>query len=255
MKSGNLIGILALIILFCWSAQAAAEDLPRVVRGLGYAADYLAGMYPPAWGVLARLRDPFVETFQMAVVGTTLATFCALPISFLAAKNTSPHTSIWAAARGVINVLRAVPTLLWALIFVALVGLGPLAGILALVCHCTGTLGRYFADAIESIGPKFTATFEAMRLDGASEAQVIWYGILPEVLPLFVGYFCHYFEWSFRAGTVLGLVGAGGIGLELTMSVRMFRRQEALAILIVIVAIVILVDLCGRFLRVRTVAL
>jgi len=139
--------------------------------------------------------------------------------------------------------------MVWALLMVAMVGLGPLAGVVALVIHCTGTLGKYFSEAIESVGPTVVDITDAMRLDGASEIQALYYGLFREVLPLFVGYILYYFEYCLRVGTTLGLVGAGGLGLYLTMTIRMFKRQQTLTIILVVLGMVFAVDFSSYLVR------
>jgi phosphonate transport system permease protein len=144
--------------------------------------------------------------------------------------------------------------MLWAILFVYMVGLGPVAGVFAIVCHCVGTFGKLFSETIEAAGPTTKEVVEAMRIDGAGEGQIILYGILPEIAPSLASYILYYFEWAVRVGTVLGLVGAGGIGLELTMAIRSFKRQESMAILLTILVLVVIIDQISRKLRERLLA-
>jgi len=208
-------------------------------------------MWPPNWGVLPGLWVPLAETLWMGVVSVFLSSVIALPLSFLAAKNTTPNSFACVASRAMINFVRAMPTLLWALLFVAMVGLGPGAGVLALTCHCVGTLGKYFLEAIEAIGPKTIDVLEAMRVDGANEWQAICYGLFPAVAPLFASYVLYYLEWAIRVGTILGVVGAGGLGMKVLASIQLFRRRETAAIIIVILSLVIVVDSLSRFARMK----
>jgi len=240
-----------LLLVFGYAGSGLVDDLPRVISGIPFAADYVAGMWPPDWTILQYVWGPLAETVQMGIVSIALATILALPLAFLGAQNTAPNTAIYFGVRGLINLLRTMPALLWAILFVAMVGLGPLAGVFALVCHCVGALGKYFTESVEVVGLRIGAVLESMRIEGASECQVIWYGLLPEVWPLFVNYILTYFEWSIRVGTTLGLVGAGGIGLQLMMTIRMFKRQETLAIILVLIAAVGLIDLGSRFVRAK----
>jgi len=152
-----------------------------------------------------------------------------------------------------INLLRAIPTLLWAILFVSFVGLGPLAGVFAITCHCIGTLGKLFSEAIESLDPNTRELVEAMRVDGANERQIIWHGLIPSLAPLFASYILYYFEANVRSATVLGLVGAGGIGLVLTQTIRLFKRHETLTVLLVILGTVIIIDSISRQIRRRLV--
>jgi phosphonate transport system permease protein len=206
-------------------------------------------MVPPDVTIIPRLWAPLVETLQMAIVGTVLATAIALPVSFLAARNTAPNVAIATVTRGVLNFLRSMPVMVWALLFVSMSGLGILAGVFGITCHVTGAMGKVFFEYVEATGPKIRETLEAMRIDGATERQVMRHGLFPEVLPLFASYTLYRFESTIRTSTIMGLVGAGGLGLELTMAIRMFRRKEALTIILVILALVSAVDFASGVIR------
>jgi phosphonate transport system permease protein len=253
-RISRILLLLGAVLVFAWASQDAREDLPRVMKGIPFALDYIGAMYPPDWSVLPELVDPLGETLRMAIVSILSTAVIVTPLSFLAARNTMPSLPIYLIARGIINVARAIPTLLWAILFVSLVGLGPLAGIFAMTFHCVGALGKYFSEAVEAIGPSIREILEAMRIDGASEIQAIYYGLLAAVAPLFASYLIYYFEWAVRVGTILGLVGAGGIGLRLTMAIRLFKRQQVSAMVISIVAMVMVIDLCSRQIRKRLLA-
>ena len=232
-----------------WALMGSIRGLPKMFSGLPFAWDYLSKMWPPDFGVLPGLAAPLAETLQSAILGVSVAAAISIPLSFLVAHNTTPGATVYTIGRGIINLCRGLPTLLWAILFVSMVGLGPLAGVFAIICHCIGTFGKTFSEAIEATGPRVVNVLEAMRLDGAAEKEVILYGLLPEVAPLLASYIIYYFEWAVRVGTILGLVGAGGIGLELTMAIRSFRRQETSAIIIVILALVTVIDQCSRHIR------
>lgn len=240
---------LLIIILVLWASQSLITGVPKIWRGLPFICDYICGMFPPEFSVLPQLWQPLVETLQMAVVSIFLSALIALPVSFLAAKETAPNLSLYILSTIVVNFLRAMPTLLWAILFVAMVGLGPLAGVFALTAHCTGTLGKYFQEAIEATVPAVSEVLEAMRMDGANEWQVMYYGIFPAVAPLFASYIMYYLEWCVRVGTTLGLVGAGGIGLQLTQSIRLFKRQQTSAIIIIILCMVFAIHFSSRIIR------
>jgi len=210
-------------------------------------------MFSPDWSVLPHLYEPLLETIRMGAAGIIFSSVLAVPFSFLAARNTTPHPAIYVLAQAIINVCRGLPTMVWALLCVAMLGLGPLPGIVALTIHCVGTLGKYFSEAIEVTAPAIADVLDAMRVDGASELQVFYYGLLREVTPLFTGYILYYFEWCLRVGTTLGLVGAGGLGLQLTMAIRLFKRRQTLAIILVILTMVTLVDLGSWQVRRRLV--
>lgn len=226
-------------------------QIPFAVRNLPFAVDYMSKMVPPDLSIIPRLWGPLLETIRLAIVGTVLATVFALPTSFLAARNTTPHVAVSLMMRGGLNFLRSMPAMVWAMLFVSLSGLGILAGVLGITCHVTGALGKVFFEYVESTGPKVQDMLEAMRMDGATEWQVMRYGLFPEVLPLFASYTLYRFESTIRTSTIMGLVGAGGLGLELTMAIRMFRRREALAIILVILSLVALVDFASGLVRKR----
>jgi len=228
-------------------------DLPRIISGVPHAVDYIKGMWPPDLDILPELWKPLIETIQIAIVGTALAATLSIPLSFLAASNTTPNMTTYIGAKGIINFLRAIPTLLWAILFVSLVGLGPLAGVFAITCHSIGALGKYMSEAVESVGPNVKEILESMRTEGANELQAIRDGLFPSVLPLFTSYILYYLEGNIRAATVLGLVGAGGIGLYLTQTIRLFKRHETLTVVLVILTVVLLVDAMSRQIRKRLI--
>lgn len=231
-----------IIIAILVSLWHSGQDIPRLISGFPYFIAYVKGMFPPDFSILPQLTTPLIETFCTAVAGISIAAVIALPMSFLVARNTNPSQVVGRVGRIMLNVLRSLPTLLWAILFVSMVGLGPLAGVFALVCHCVGTFGKLFSEAMEATGPKIQKVSEAMQLDGATDLQVVYYGLLPEVIPLLGSYVLYYLEWGIRASTILGLVGAGGIGLELTFAIRSFHRQRVSAIIIIILVLVTIVD-------------
>jgi len=191
-------------------------------------------MIPPNLSILGRLIAPTIETLQISIWGTSLAVILAVPFGLLAAKNTSPHPILYGLTRLILNATRAINEMIFGLIFVAAVGLGPFPGVLALAFHSVGMLGKFFAEAIENIdaGP-----VEAVTATGASNWQVIRFSIVPQVMPEFVSIVLYRWELNFRQATVLGIVGAGGIGFELITSMRLFQYQDLLTILIVILVL------------------
>ena len=248
-KRRTIIELIVLAALLIWSVAGVSDDLARIPAGLPFILDYVLGMVPPDWSILPALWEPWIETIRMAIVSIVLASIIALPLSFLANRATTPHLLAYLLVRGVINLLRTMPTLLLAILFVAMVGLGPLAGIFALTSHCIGALGKYFSETIEATMPVVAEIIEAMQIDGASKSQLLYYGLLPEIAPLFISYILYYFEWALRVGTVMGLVGAGGLGLYLTMTIRLFKRQQTMAVVLVILSTVTVVDVFSYFIR------
>ena len=239
-----------LVALGTWAANGTAFSLPKLIEGLPKFGELLSRMFPPDVSVLTKLVAPLIETLEMALLGTTLPIFFALPLAFLAAVNVSPHPALSTIVRVVIGGLRTVPELVWAMILVSAVGLGPFPGVLALTLHTIGGLGKFYYEAIEGSSP---GLIEAMQATGAGRFQVFWFGVLPNVLPIMMSSTLLYWEYNNRASTVLGLVGAGGIGLALTHAIAAFRYPEAVTCLILIVLILVVIDRISAWLRSRII--
>jgi phosphonate transport system permease protein len=188
------------------------------------------------------------ETIQMAIVGTLGAVLMALPVSLLAARNTSPLPATYTVTRLVLNFMRSIPELVWALLFVAAVGLGPFTGVLALAFGSVGSLSRVFAEAIEQIDP---AQVNAVRATGASGLQSFIYAVVPQALPLFISYSIIYFEGNVRHATILGYVGAGGVGFLLFKYTGTSDYDKVLGTALVLVVAVTIIDRFSSWLRAR----
>ncbi len=210
-------------------------------------ADFVRRMVPPDLSVLQGAVKGALQTLQIAVVGTTLAAFVALPLGFLSARNVV-RRPIFYPARVLLNLFRSIDTMVYALFFVAAVGLGPFPGILAVVTYTTMTLAKLYSEAIEGIEP---GPVEAIAATGASRLQVLRFGFLPQVLPLFASYVLYRLETNIRAATILGFVGAGGIGFYIQTYLRMINYPGASAVLLVLVAMVMGVDFASSRLRAR----
>jgi phosphonate transport system permease protein len=157
----------------------------------------------------------------------------------LAAINITPSNFIYYAARGILNICRGVSEMVWALLFVSMVGLGPFPGVLALVIHCVGGMGKFSAEAIEAVDPRI---IEATMATGANKIKVFLFSILPQFLPYYLSYLLAYWEYNTRQATILGMVGAGGIGFELISHITMFRFREASTVLLVMLFLTIVID-------------
>lgn len=235
------------IVLACmqytglFDGERLAEGGPSIVRLLGE-------MLPPDFANARSWMAPLLDTLAMSVAGTALAVVLSLPLAFLAARNTAPHPAVQQAARAILNALRAIPELILGIIFVAAVGFGALPGVLALGLHSVGMVGKFFSEAIEHADD---APIEAARAAGAVPLQVLLHGVLPQVLPQMADISVYRWEYNFRASTVMGMVGAGGIGFELMGSLRIMQYQEVFAILLVILVMVTLVDAFSAYLRKR----
>src|SRR5919108_2877020 len=187
-----------------------------------------------------------LETVQMALAGTFLALIVALPVGFLAARNTTPHPLVYRGVRTVLNFLRTIPDLALGLLFVAAVGLGAFAGTLALAVHTATVLGKLLSESVENIDEGIV---EAIRATGAGYAQTLSFAVLPQILPDLISLTLYRLETNIRAASVLGLIGAGGIGYLMSTSFRTFQYQEAAAIVVVLIALVMLVDYLSSRLR------
>ena len=237
----------SVIVLACmhytglFDGERLAEGGPSIVRLVGE-------MLPPDFANARSWIAPLLDTLAMSVAGTALAVVLSLPLAFLAARNTAPHPAVQQAARAILNALRAIPELILGIIFVAAVGFGALPGVLALGLHSVGMVGKFFSEAIEHADD---APIEAARAAGAVPLQVLLHGVLPQVLPQMADISVYRWEYNFRASTVMGMVGAGGIGFELMGSLRIMQYQEVFAILLVILVMVTLVDAFSAYLRKR----
>ncbi|MEQ1716890.1 MAG: phosphonate ABC transporter, permease protein PhnE [Hyphomicrobium sp.] len=203
-------------------------------------------MFPPDFSRIDKWLRPLVDTLAMSVAGTALAVMVSLPLALLAAGNTTPHGSVYQATRFLLNLLRSIPELIMGILFVAMVGFGALPGVLALGIHSIGMVGKFFAESIEHVDAK---PIEAARAAGATPFQVIWHAVLPQVMPQLADTTIYRWEYNFRASTVLGAVGAGGIGFELIAALRVLEYAQVSAILICILACVTIVDGIGAALR------
>ncbi|MFQ5895397.1 MAG: phosphonate ABC transporter, permease protein PhnE [Nitrospinota bacterium] len=235
------------IALYGWALRGVELDPVRVARGVPAMADFLGRMIPPDAGVALTVAGAAIETVQIALVGTGLGALAAFPLGFMAAQNLSP---LWLSVpvRVFLSTIRTVPLILFAIFFVAAVGLGPLPGTLATAVYGMGMLGKFYAEAVESIDMD---QVDGVRSTGANALQVIRYGILLQVLPLFVAYTLYRLEVNIREGTILGLVGAGGIGFYIQLYARSFQYAKVATVTLVILAMVVAIDLASSVLRAR----
>ena len=242
-------GASALVLIAVGSAwQTGLFDFRRIAAGVPSTLDLLGEMWPPDYSHASNWIKPLADTITMSISGTLLAVVFSFPLALLAARNTTPHLAACLGARTVLNLLRAIPELILGIVLVAAVGFGVLPGVLALGLHSVGMVGKFYAEALEQVdaGP-----VEALRSVGASPLQVIWYGMLPQIMPLLAGVTIYRWEYHFRASTVIGMVGAGGIGFELISSLRIMQYREVSAILLVILLLVAIIDTLSSAIRRR----
>lgn len=195
---------------------------------------------------LAALAEATWVTFQIATLGSLLAALLALPLGMLAARNLRAPKPLGLAAKAILDVARAVHTLVFGLVLVGIVGLGPTAGILAIALHSMGTYGKLYAEAIEALD---MSAIDAVRATGATSTQVFFHGVWPSVLPQFVSSHLYVWEYNIRDSTILGLIGAGGLGLLISEAVSLFQWGRLATILLVLVALVMSFDALSRRIR------
>lgn len=190
--------------------------------------------------------DSVIETVQIAIIGTIGAIIAALPFALLAARNISPHPLIYQGVRLLLNVNRSIPTLIWALIMVSAVGLGPFAGVMALIIGSIGSTARLYAESFEQIDPNQVA---AVRATGAGSLHVFNYSVLPQAFPLLATYSLVSFEGNVRESTILGIVGAGGVGFIIQKYTALFQFQRLMGTVIIIAILVTVIDRVSAYIR------
>ncbi|HLN22353.1 MAG TPA: phosphonate ABC transporter, permease protein PhnE [Patescibacteria group bacterium] len=205
----------------------------------------LGDSLPPDFSRWHKWGRPLLDTLAMSVSGTVLGCLAALPLSVLAARNMVP-SRLGGLVRLFLNTLRSIPGVVWGVIFVAAVGFGPLPGVFALACHSTGMLGKFYAEILEHVDP---APGDALRSHGVSWLGGVRFSILPQILPRLIDVTLYRWEHNVRAATVLGLVGAGGIGLEIMTAFNLFEYREALALIMVLLAMVTVINVVGGRIR------
>lgn len=240
------VGLTAMVTL-TWTIRGTGADPRQLIDGLPWIGDFISRMLPPNLGYIREnLLGPALQTVQIALLGTVLAVVLAIPLSLAAARNLSPWPWLYHASRQVLNLLRGINEIILALVFVAAVGLGPFAGVLALALHGAGMVGKFFAEAIEEIDP---GPVEAMRAAGCDTPRIVLFAILPQVLPAWLGTLLYRLEANIRISTILGMVGAGGIGFELITTMKLFEYENTAACVLVILALVFGSDLVSAKLR------
>ena len=237
---GIAVAVQALVVV-----EARPQDLITGIHGM---ADLIWRAMPPDFSRLPSTLWPTLQTVDIALFGTLVGIVIALPLALLAAANMTPSRYAYYAARAIIGLTRAVPDLVWALLFVTAVGLGPFPGGLALGVHSVGMLGRLFAETIEHMD---MAPIHALELTGARRIQVFSHGIIPTILPSLLGISLYRLDENIRSSLVLGFVGAGGIGFQLLTAMNLFQYQEVSLLLIIIFVIVLAAERMSAALRER----
>jgi phosphonate transport system permease protein len=243
------VGLLAFLILTGLSLSdqfGIGLDVESLIADFGRGHQIIAQLLSPGWAYLPETVGPMIETFQMAVLASIIGCGLALPISFLASRVTTSGLGTFFVVRGVLSVVRAIPDILYALIFVAAAGIGPLPGITALVLFNVGVVAKLLSETVDGVdkGP-----IEAGRASGANGMQTVRWAVLPQVLPNYVAYSLYTFELNIRASTVLGIVGAGGIGRTLLAQYKLFHWSNVSLIVVELFVFVLAIETVSIWLR------
>ena len=240
-------GWAAALAFLAWAWKGAEIRPLDLVRDSGNIATYLSDFFPPDFRDWRIYLGEMLVTLHIAVWGTLLAVLAAVPLGLSASANVAPAW-IHQPVRRLMDACRAINEMVFALLFIVAVGLGPFAGVLALFVHTTGTLAKLFSEAVEAIDPR---PVEGIRATGAHPLVEIVYGVIPQVLPLWLSFTLYRFESNVRSASVVGMVGAGGIGVVLFEVIRGFQYAQTCAVLIILVVSVSLIDLVSARLRKR----
>ena len=242
------LGYLAALAILVMAVDGVGVSPSEFLRGMPGLLSLVEQMFPPDLARLSNVGKALLETFQMAVAGTLFGVTLSLPLAVLASRTQSPHYLVHLSTRSLISFFRSVPDLIWALLFVVAVGLGPFAGMLAIMVDTMGFCGRFFAEAMEEVDP---GPQEALRSIGASRLGTVVSAVLPAAMPSLINTSLFSVEKATRASVVLGLVGAGGIGIELKVAMDMFAYAEAATIILAIFLLVVSVEQVSSRLRSR----
>jgi phosphonate transport system permease protein len=259
----------AFVVLLVWSYHGTGIDPVALLGGdaLRQIATYATRLFPPDLSppALRAAAAGAVETFAISFVGSLLAVAIALPLALATARTLlyrgvlfeggrpgrgrrAGGVAVYAAAKALLNVLRTIPEVVWALVFVFMVGLGPFPGVLALGLHTGGVLGKLFGEVLEDVDPR---PLEALQSTGASRFRILCYGVLPQALPQFIAYALYRWEVNIRAAAIMGFVGAGGLGQRIHIAISLFLEHELLTLILAIYVIVTVVDALSAWLRAR----
>ena len=234
-----------LFMLLIWSWEGADMRPLDLVRDSGNMAVFVKDFFPPNFHDWRVYLTEMVITIHIAIWGTVLAVVCAIPCGLLSSENLVPKW-VYQPMRRVMDACRAINEMVFAMLFIVAVGLGPFAGVMALWVHTTGVLAKLFAEAVEAMDPR---PVEGVRATGANALEEILYGVIPQVLPLWISYALYRFESNVRSASVVGMVGAGGIGVILHEVIRGFEYAETSAVLLMIIVTVTLIDLVSARIR------
>lgn len=240
------VGVIVAIAATWWAADGIGFDVIALLGSFGRAGGILSEAIPPNLGFLDATLRPMLETFQMAVIASVIGCTIGLPVAMLASKVSAPNGVVLWLDRSILAVVRAVPDIMYALIFVSALSVGPLPGVLALILFNIGVIGKLLSETIDGIDP---GPLEAATAAGGSRLLVNRWAVLPQVLPNYVAYALYTFELNIRASAVIGLVGAGGVGQLLQTQRRFFNYDNQLMIIIELFALVVVIEMISVWLR------
>lgn len=241
------VGWLFVVGVLVWAWQGAEVRPLDLIRDAGNMGTYARDFFPPDFHDWRIYLKEMIVTLHIAIWGTVLAIIAAIPLGLLSASNVAP-VWVYQPVRRVMDACRATNEMVFAMLFIVAVGLGPFAGVLALFIHTTGTLGKLFSEAVEAIDPR---PVEGIRATGAHKLAELAYGVIPQVMPLWLSYSLYRFESNVRSASVVGMVGAGGIGVVLFEVIRSFQYAQTCAVLLMLIITVSLIDVLSAWLRKR----
>jgi phosphonate transport system permease protein len=245
----SLIGWGLFLTVLAWSWQGAEIRPMALITDAGNMAIFAKEFFPPDFTDWPIYLEEMIVTVQIALWGTVLAVVCAVPLGILSSENIVPWW-VYQPVRRLMDAARSINEMIFAMLFVVAVGLGPFAGVLAIFVHTTGVLAKLFSEAVEAIDPQ---PVEGIRATGALSVEEVIFGVIPQVLPLWISYSLYRFESNIRSATVVGMVGAGGIGVLLWELIRSFNFARTSAVLLIIIAVVVIFDLLSQYIRKRFV--
>lgn len=237
-----LLGMVAMLSMTghaLWATEFLDFSLEELTAIPANSGRLIGDMFPPDVSVVPKMVPAIIETLQMSLVGTIFGVLFSVPLGFMAARNMSPHPLLYYGSRGIIGIARSVPDLVWAIYFVIIVGLGPLAGALTLFVDTIGFAGRFYAEAMEEVNPE---PAEALRAIGATHSGLFFSATLPAALPSFINTSLYSLERAVQSSVVLGLVGAGGIGMMLEEPMTWHDYDQACTVVIVIFLMLLFVE-------------
>ncbi len=231
-----------------WSAVGIGFSISELACNLSGGRRLLRESWPPDLAFLPRLLAPFLETLYIAIIGTVVGSILAIPVAVLAARNLTLGPIVWFVDRNFMNILRTLPDLFWAMLFATAVGFGPVAGALALSVFTIAVISKLWSESLEAIDMSMT---EAVRSVGGSWLQMVQFGAIPQALQHYVSYALYAFELNVRASMVLGLVGAGGIGMILETQRANFEYERVTMIILVVLVAVLIIEAISESIRKR----